>query len=217
MSERFDERLDRLLDAFGAVRTSDDARDAIHAHVAQREREKDAEIARMREALRWIADTTMDPRIENCAEAALASPPPATEETLDGLLAKRDEACYRHEVAEASAAIRAYVAQREREKDAEIARMKRIVEDLVNEDDDCHFDHHGYCQAHGWLVSPKEDDGNPDAECPQARAKRALGWDTVPSPAPIPIDVANAALDVARLLGVGPSQVHILGLRPEDA
>ena len=44
------------------------------------------------------------------ANDARPAPPDAT---LDGLLAKRDEACYRHEVAETNAAIRAHVAQRE--------------------------------------------------------------------------------------------------------
>ena len=38
---------------------------------------------------------------------------PTPDATLDGLLRKRDEACYRHEVAEANAAIHAHCAQRE--------------------------------------------------------------------------------------------------------
>lgn len=31
----------------------------------------------------------------------------------------------------------------------------------------CHYDHHGYCQEHGWFKA--------DIECPHARAQRL--WD----------------------------------------
>lgn len=39
-----------------------------------------------------------------------------------------------------------------------------IVRDLVDPSE-CRWDHHGYCQAHGWLD---------DIECPHARAKKLL-------------------------------------------
>lgn len=49
---------------------------------------------------------------------------------------------------------------------AEIARLKDIVEALTD-DDPCYYDHHGYCQAHGWMaVSPA---------CPHARARALTG------------------------------------------
>jgi hypothetical protein len=40
-----------------------------------------------------------------------------------------------------------------------------ILRDLVDPDD-CWFDHHGYCQAHGWLE---------EGVCPHKRAKDWLG------------------------------------------
>lgn len=43
-----------------------------------------------------------------------------------------------------------------------VERLQKIVNDLTDPDP-CSFDHHGYCQAHGWFdVEPK---------CPHARAK----------------------------------------------
>ena len=39
-----------------------------------------------------------------------------------------------------------------------------IILDLVD-GDDCYFDHHGYCQAHGWMD---------ESECPHSRAKKWL-------------------------------------------
>ena len=54
---------------------------------------------------------------------------------------------------------------------ARINREKReeatlILADIFDEAL-CSFDHHGYCQAHGWLTV--------EAECPHARAKRFIG------------------------------------------
>lgn len=45
-----------------------------------------------------------------------------------------------------------------------IKEAKQIIEDLVGEDP-CEFDHHGYCQAHGWMD---------ESECPHARAKKFM-------------------------------------------
>lgn len=50
----------------------------------------------------------------------------------------------------------------------EILRDRDLVEllrDLVDPDD-CEFDHHGYCQAHGWTET--------EPRCPHARAKELL-------------------------------------------
>jgi len=46
-----------------------------------------------------------------------------------------------------------------------VKRAIVIIIDLIDEDD-CYFDHHGYCQAHGW----------PDKgfTCPHARGKMLL-------------------------------------------
>ena len=40
-----------------------------------------------------------------------------------------------------------------------------IIKDLVDEDN-CEFDHHGFCQAHGWFGT--------DPICPHGRAKSFL-------------------------------------------
>lgn len=42
--------------------------------------------------------------------------------------------------------------------------LLNLLKDLVNTDD-CYFDHHGNCQAHGWTG---------DVECPHSRAKRII-------------------------------------------
>lgn len=47
---------------------------------------------------------------------------------------------------------------------AKLAAVSEIFPDLVD-DDPCTHDHHGYCQAHGWLAP---------GECPHARAKRLM-------------------------------------------
>lgn len=49
--------------------------------------------------------------------------------------------------------------------DREVQELKKIITDLTDPDP-CSFDHHGYCQAHGWFdVEPK---------CPHARAKEII-------------------------------------------
>lgn len=46
--------------------------------------------------------------------------------------------------------------------------LRAIVRDLSeHEDQPCQFDHHGYCQEHGWLET--------DPPCPIPRARAALG------------------------------------------
>lgn len=42
--------------------------------------------------------------------------------------------------------------------------LQNLIRDL-SDPDPCHYDHHGYCQAHSWLQ---------DGECPHARAQRLL-------------------------------------------
>lgn len=54
----------------------------------------------------------------------------------------------------------------ERAKLAKLREAVEIVEDLVDEDD-CWYDHHGYCQAHGWMAT--------EPSCPHMRAKTLLG------------------------------------------
>ena len=44
-------------------------------------------------------------------------------------------------------------------------RLAAIVRDL-NDPDPCWYDHHGYCQAHGWTAT--------DPKCPHARARDLL-------------------------------------------
>jgi hypothetical protein len=47
--------------------------------------------------------------------------------------------------------------------------LRELLQDLIDPDP-CSFDHHGYCQAHGWMsTSPR---------CPHARAKELLGEPT---------------------------------------
>ncbi|WP_162602947.1 hypothetical protein [Streptomyces sp. CS090A] len=46
-----------------------------------------------------------------------------------------------------------------------LALVEALVADFIDPDP-CHFDHHGYCQAHGWFAT--------DPGCPHGRAK-ALG------------------------------------------
>lgn len=47
---------------------------------------------------------------------------------------------------------------------------KELLESLVCEDDDCSFDHHGGCDAHGFSGL------KPGEVCPQEGIKRILGW-----------------------------------------
>jgi hypothetical protein len=58
--------------------------------------------------------------------------------------------------------------EREARHLAQIAELMDLLACMVNEDDDCWFDHHGGCQAHGYLSL------EPGEECPQAQAKRLL-------------------------------------------
>ena len=46
-----------------------------------------------------------------------------------------------------------------------LARSLAILEDLVDTDE-CNYDHHGNCQAHGWT--------GVDPSCPHKRAKTLL-------------------------------------------
>lgn len=45
------------------------------------------------------------------------------------------------------------------------ASYRGLLEDLADPDP-CWYDHHGYCQAHGWLQT--------DPKCPHLRAKELL-------------------------------------------
>lgn len=51
---------------------------------------------------------------------------------------------------------------------AEVDRLQNAIAYLTDPTP-CWFDHHGYCQAHGWLTA---------GECPHARAKRLLATTT---------------------------------------
>lgn len=43
--------------------------------------------------------------------------------------------------------------------------VRELIDDLTDPDP-CEFDHHGYCQAHGWMRT--------EPRCPHARAKELL-------------------------------------------
>jgi len=43
-----------------------------------------------------------------------------------------------------------------------VAELEGLVRDLTDPDP-CHFDHHGYCQAHGWFAT--------EPACPHGRAQ----------------------------------------------
>ena len=45
-------------------------------------------------------------------------------------------------------------------------RALDILEDISHPDELCEFDHHGYCQTHGWFYN--------DIECPNSRALKLL-------------------------------------------
>ena len=71
----------------------------------------------------------------------------------------------------------AYAAGREMKVarlEEENKRMRDLLERLVDEDE-CWFDHHGGCQAHGFLSL------KPGEMCPNAEAKQILGRDTDPA------------------------------------
>lgn len=42
--------------------------------------------------------------------------------------------------------------------------LYEVLKDMVDEND-CSFDHHGYCQEHGW---------SDESECPNSRAKKVI-------------------------------------------
>jgi hypothetical protein len=44
----------------------------------------------------------------------------------------------------------------------QLDQVRELVDDLTDPDG-CYYDHHGYCQAHGWMET--------DPACPQLRAK----------------------------------------------
>ena len=54
---------------------------------------------------------------------------------------------------------------------------RQLLDDLLDEDD-CSFDHHGGCQAHGYLSL------EPGELCPQEEAKRILAASPSPTAAP---------------------------------
>jgi len=47
----------------------------------------------------------------------------------------------------------------------EVKQLRGLVRDFLDPDP-CWFDHHGYCQAHGWMDT--------DPACPHARARALL-------------------------------------------
>lgn len=47
----------------------------------------------------------------------------------------------------------------------EIKLLRQLVKDFIDPDD-CDYDHHGYCQTHGWFET--------DPVCPHKRAKEYL-------------------------------------------
>ena len=62
--------------------------------------------------------------------------------------------------AEVSAGLRATLDAFHREN----VSLIRLIIDLADRGE-CHLDHHGYCQAHGWLE---------DSECPHGRAQKLI-------------------------------------------
>ena len=50
------------------------------------------------------------------------------------------------------------------ELEAQLAEARGILAQMADPDD-CHYDHHGFCQAHGWLYNE---------QCPHSRAKHFL-------------------------------------------
>ncbi len=62
-------------------------------------------------------------------------------------------------------AIQRYIDARVTQAAAGKADLLDLVRDFVDPDP-CSFDHHGYCQAHGWLDT--------EPRCPHARAKEML-------------------------------------------
>lgn len=54
---------------------------------------------------------------------------------------------------------------REEELEQQLDAARQLISDFVDPDP-CHYDHHGYCQAHGWFAT--------EPACPHARAKKIL-------------------------------------------
>lgn len=72
---------------------------------------------------------------------------------------------YRYGLAEHRAHVAQVLEQHEREREAQ---WRQLVRDMVDPDP-CYFDHHGGCQAHGYLSL------KPGELCPHAEAKQLLG------------------------------------------
>lgn len=77
---------------------------------------------------------------------------------------------------EAEAIMRAHVGPaldtltaRVRELEEENTRLRVLVDDFTDPDP-CHYDHHGYCQAHMWFAT--------EPRCPHARARDIAKEDT---------------------------------------
>lgn len=70
------------------------------------------------------------------------------------------------------------VADTQRQIESAVSDERRRIEEALEllreliDPDVCWFDHHGYCQAHGWLTN--------DGQCPHARAKQLLAAGSVP-------------------------------------
>lgn len=47
---------------------------------------------------------------------------------------------------------------------AELEQARALIRDLADDEPCSHFDHHGYCQTHGWLET--------DPPCPHGRAQQ---------------------------------------------
>lgn len=58
---------------------------------------------------------------------------------------------------------------RVRELEEENQKLRALVGDLAD-DGTCWYDHHGYCQEHGWFAT--------DPQCPHARARQITKEDT---------------------------------------
>lgn len=58
---------------------------------------------------------------------------------------------------------------RARELEEENQKLRALVDDLAD-DGTCWYDHHGYCQEHGWFAT--------DPRCPHARARDIAKEDT---------------------------------------
>ena len=58
---------------------------------------------------------------------------------------------------------------RVRELEEENQKLRALVDDLAD-DGTCWYDHHGYCQEHGWFAT--------DPRCPHARARDIAKEDT---------------------------------------